>query len=230
MRGPIWQKAVKRFVLPELPGTWLVRTGELIMEPVGHVACAVGRLNARNGPTFSLFAHVQPLYVQIGGWQSMLALRLGRQGAGVSLPAFDTPEEGAHTMRSMVDLIRHEALPYFTSYGHLAGLLELCRVENRKFQAGGHYEILRQQAATEVMLGADSEAVVTLERLAKLMRALMSDGQPLPWMSDVLSDGETFRDRIIKDPANARAWLAQIEQEQRKELRLPDMPRDQQPS
>ncbi|MFD7713886.1 hypothetical protein ACFV6E_39545 [Streptomyces sp. NPDC059785] len=162
---------------------------------------------------------MQPLYVPMDTWQASSGFRLGERTGHPLRPGFDTPEEGAESMRELAALVRTEALPHFERYGSPQGFLDWCRTAAAGHPVADRARLLRQQAATEVLLGQVSAALATLDGVSAV-----ADGVPDPpdWLS-VLDKEARQLSRLVREEGleAARADLAQTETLMRTALGLP---------
>jgi hypothetical protein len=210
--GPVWSQAVTRYVLPRLPGRWLVLDDEIVRQPVGLVACVL--LQSRH----TLYAIVHPLYLPIRdgnlGWNVNNSIEI----RGV-WPQFATVEEGEPSMRRLADVIRDEAMPYFARYGSAPGFRRLCQERNQGHPNGiGDPNRLWNQALTEVVLERDDDAAATLDALRQIIQ---TDRHPTPWRLDLLARADTVRRQLAHDPAAARSALLANVTDQRRLHGLP---------
>jgi hypothetical protein len=221
MKSDVWKPAVTRHALPELPGDWLVGSSTLVMAPVGHVAGAVVRNNSSFGTAYYLYVTVQPLYVEMDNWQGDLTLQLGHASGEGYWPGFDTPDDGAESMRTLARLVREEAVPYLARFTSPEGFLELCRRAAAEHPAAGKVYLLRQQAATELLLGDAAAATGTL---ATIRAAADATADPPRWLLDIAADADALRATVTADPDAGRRLLAETERRMRERLRLPAPP------
>jgi len=214
----LWKRAVRTSTVPELPGDWLVQGTALVRLPVGPVACAVVRNNSGFGSGYYAHVTLQPLYVPADTWQATLGFRLGERTAQSLRPGFDTPEEGAESMRELAGLVRAEALPHFERYGTPDGFLELCRSAAAEHPAAGRVHLLRQQAATEILLGERDAALATLDAIAEVAHA--TTDAPA-WLSTHAEEAERLSLLVDEGLEKARAELSDTETRTRAAFRLP---------
>lgn len=122
MKTDLWVRSVKRYVLPELPGSWNVRGPLLYREPVDWLLCCISLDNSRFSSNFSVARTVQLLAVPsryLGGPESRV---LGQGAAQRSLwEAPETVADAESVMGEVLDHIRREAMPVFDSIGTLPG-------------------------------------------------------------------------------------------------------------
>lgn len=217
MKAAVWKRAVTKYVVPELPGSWLVRSSELVREPAGHLVCAVTRRNSGFGSAYYLHAMVQPLYVPMDAWDETLALRVGQATGDAYWPGFEDLEEGRSSMSRMAELIREEALPYFQRYGRPEGYLELCE----EFQHGRdvpNLHVLWRQASTEVLIERYEAGLATLSRIHQLVHV---DGDAAPWMLEIATAADELRSRVESQPVATRDSLLGVETQMCAHFKLP---------
>jgi hypothetical protein len=205
-------------VIPRLPGEWLVTGYALVQALVEHLACAVIRDPSSFGPSYRLRVMIQPLYVEMDGWQGRSTIQLGR-GHGQGLwPGFDSVAEGAESMRRMAELVESDALPYFAAHGTLQDFRELCRDTAAAHPSFGKVYPLRQQAATEVLLDEYAAAIGTLTEI----RTIADTTRDAPdWLKAIADEADAFRTLVATDPAAARTALSEVEDWMRARLQLP---------
>lgn len=123
MRSVVWRRAVTRFVMPELPGSWNVARSFLYREPVDWLLCWVGMSNSRWSSNYSVHASVQVMAVPkeyLGS--SLIFLLLGHGSPQRSWwEAATNLAEAEPAMGQIRALIQAEALPIFDQLGTVSG-------------------------------------------------------------------------------------------------------------
>lgn len=208
MKAATWRRAVTESVLPGLPGGWLATGYALVQEPIGPLARAIVR-----SPGYYLYVTVQPLYVEMDTWQANTRLQLGGLW-----PGFDRPAEAADALGPLAALLRNEAVPYLAEHGTPAGFRELCRAEAAALPSFGRVYLLRQQAATEALLGDHAAAAATLAEIGTTAAAV--PGAP-SWLTVLAAEAGEFRRALADDPASVTARLTATEALMRQRLGLP---------
>ncbi len=218
MKAPLWKRAITKYVVPELPGSWIVRGPDFVLAPVGPIACAIVRSNSGFGAAYYLHATIQPLYVDAEGWQADFTVRLGQATSQWYWPGFERLEDGEESMRSLVELIRAEALPYFSRYSTPEGFLRLCRNAVSEHPSFGKVHLLRQQAPTELLVGDVEAAVATLAEIGSVVETV---DDPPRWLVDIGAEAKALGAELLHDPAAARGELLKVEHRMRSRLKLP---------
>lgn len=217
MKAEVWRRAVTAHVVPRLPGTWLATGYALVQAPITHLASAVVRVPSSYGTSYRLQVVVQPLYVELEGWQGRSLRQLGRGRGQGHWPGFDTVNEGAESMGRLAVLVESDALPLFAEHGTLAGFRRLCQNAAAEHPSFGKVYPLREQAATEVLLGENTAAVATLDEIQAIADA--TDEAP-SWLHQIAAEADSFREAVAADPTAAADTLAAVEERMRTTLRL----------
>jgi hypothetical protein len=218
MKAAVWQRAVTAQVIPHLPGEWLATGYALIQAPVGHLARAVVRNPSSYGPSYELLVMVQPLYVEMEGWQGRSTIQLGRGRGQGYWPGFSTAAEGTESTARMVRLVESDALPYLTEYGTLEGFRRMCREAAAEHPSFGKVYLLQQQAATEVLLDEPGAALATLAEIRATADAVA--GAPA-WLTELAAQADAFRALVATDLPAAVRELGQVEERMRARLDIP---------
>lgn len=218
MKAEVWRRAVNAHVVPRLPGAWLATGYALVQAPVAHLANAVVRIPSSYGTSYRLHVVVQPLYVELEGWQGRSLRQLGRSRGQGYWPGFDTVGEGSESMGRMAVLVESDALPLLAEHGTLAGFRRLCQDVAAEHPSFGKVYPLREQAATEVLLGDSAAAVATLNEI----RAIADATNEAPsWLHRIAAEADSFRAMVSADPTAAADALTGVEERMRTSLRLP---------
>lgn len=215
MRAQVWKKAVKQFLLPQLPGEWIVQSTLLVEKPVDRVVHVIGR--ASKGPSWRAWTVVQPLYVASDVWNAGLGMDLNRGSKWPYFPGLEDAAEGEAQMSGLGELIRDKAIPHFRKYGTPEGFRQLCLEQISESMPGGSWFNKRALAATELLLGDPGQAVYWCDVLVRSMEGDTRDG----WPRRVEAEAREFKQQILDDPDKARDSLNEVEVQQRSRLKLP---------
>jgi hypothetical protein len=218
MKAALWRRGVTDEVLPGLPGEWVVANYALVQAPIGPLARAVVRSPGSFGSGYYLYVTVQPLYVAMETWQANLRLQLGRAAGHGMWAGFDRSAEAPAALDQLAGLIRDEAVPYLAEHGTAEGFRELCRAEAAAMPGFGRVYLLRQQAATEALLGDYPAAAATLDEITATAAAV--PGAP-DWLTGLAAEAGEFRAALNGDPGSVPARLAATETLMRQRLGLP---------
>ncbi|GAB1641403.1 hypothetical protein [Krasilnikovia sp. MM14-A1259] len=145
---PVWQAAFRRYVLPELPGRWLVLEDAAMVAPIDLIACGVVR------HVHGLAVVLHPLYVPIDGWECLPEVQQ-TQAWGY----FSRISDAEEYMLAVAEKIRTDVLPLLSIYGSLEGFRRFCG-ERAADSDGARWLYL--QAATYIILEQYDEADAAL--------------------------------------------------------------------
>jgi hypothetical protein len=218
MKAAVWRRAVVAHVLPTLPGEWLVTNYALVQAPVVHLARAVVRRPSSFGDSYYLHVVVQPLYVDMETWQANMDFLLGHATGEGYWPGFASPADGSTALAGLARLVRDEAMPYLAAHGTPDGFLALCRAAVARHPSFGKVYPMRQQAATEALLGDLAAAARTL---AEIRRIADQTPDAPRWLHDIADEADLFAAAVRTDPATVPDRLSTVEQRMRAQFRLP---------
>lgn len=124
MRSAVWAGAVKRYLLPELPGDWEVRGPFLYRVPVDWILSGISMFNSQWGGVFWHELVAQPLFIP-GQGTAPLGYRVGQAQppSGEAEDNFTTVAEGEAVMRRLLERLDAGALAILDRCSTLEGRL-----------------------------------------------------------------------------------------------------------
>jgi hypothetical protein len=218
MKSTTWRRAVENDVLPALPGDWLATGYAILQAPIGPLARAIVRTPSSFGSNYYLHVTVQPLYIEMEGWQADLRLQLGHATGEGLWPGFETLQEGTESLRRLANRIQDEALPYLSKHGTPDGFIRLCREQAANHPSFGKVHLLRQLAATEALTSDLAAARRTLTEIDSVAAGV--PGAP-SWLRDIAAEADSFRATVTTRPDSVPGLLATTEEHMRRRLGLP---------
>lgn len=242
MRTDVWDRLMKRHVVPALPGLWVQLAGRTVRPPHRHLAWMVARSVPKSGGMY-LTAVPMPLFTWNEWLQATVAARPlgGRQHKGRYFSRDEAEamaEDPERNMPVILNILRSEAVPHLqaTAASVYAYLRQLQQYADSRSDGLGNGHSDGEEAACHLLLGDTAGAREAYGRVlrvaAKLDRPLqiILDGRPvtLPdsgrpeWVQGLVDTAEKRLALSDAELLDARAELLRVEDAMREHWMLPE--------